>query len=203
MAANAALEAIKIENNVEMFAAIARISQKWVAASDIEIMQLKARLYMLTSSICHRIDGPMDIMQSNLQPYPAKFICEIYLGDEESATFATRPPPGLPYDASDVDILAIFSDLAISFMVQDRHDESKVRFIKMWQDDGNIRVIVDNVRWESFEMEGIEYGSVANVAGGNLDDANNDEDDEDDSDFEYPPPARNDPNRRRNDNEND
>lgn len=149
----AAQEAIKDENPIDMFVSVIKASQNWVATSDIEIMKLKARLERFRELLCPKVYGPLNIMQSNLQPYPAKFICEIYLSDEESESFSSQIQPDLNVDASDDYILGVFQDIPISFMLQDRHDESKVRFIKLWQSDGNFKCALDYLRWEDFKMD--------------------------------------------------
>lgn len=149
-----AQEAIKDETPNTMFAKIARAAQTWDTVSDIEIMNVKARIDKLQKTLYRRPKGPVDIMQANLQPYPPTFLCECYLTDtDEAEFFATQAPPALPADISDDDILAIFQEMPISFMLQNRNDDTQVRFIKLWISDGNVDVVMDYERWDSDAMD--------------------------------------------------
>lgn len=149
----AAQDAIKDESITDMFASIARDAQKWNTISDIAIMQCKARLNHMFQSLVNEYSGPLDIMQCNLQPYPPIYMCKMYLDDDEARYFTTRAPFVLPDDISNDNIVAMFSEISISFMLENRHDESQVRFIKIYQQHGNFHIVIDSERWENDAMD--------------------------------------------------
>lgn len=151
--AEAALNAVKDESMVNMFVAIVKAAQNWNTISDIEIMHVKARLETIRQKLCPNTVGPLEIMQCNVQPYPFSYICSAYLPDIECNVFTCDKPPVIEINIVDEDIIGIFKEIPISFMLQNRHNVEEVRFMKLFQEAGNLEVILDRERWVDNQMD--------------------------------------------------
>lgn len=152
--------AIYNESVTVLYINIVYYAHYWETLSVENIEQLKLRINLMVNKLYNK-HIPFDIRQCNLSPYPNEVVVGSYIDEsDEIEYFATSGYDlvgELPHYHRD--ILGIFADIPISFMIQNKNDITQARFIRIEQYNGNIHIDIDVSRWRDDIMEyDYDYG---------------------------------------------